>query len=164
MINPFSKPLFIHLVIKLGIDISHLTSLTSISFISTEELFGELKDETLANLRYLMNQLNAPRLRKMVIVVFLETEEDIEKLVQIDRDLADAKFNDLEDIRIGLHATVLEDRFKGGPYAFLRKVKGHFPLMSKRSTFRVDSYCWEHYWEDIIEYPKSPDMCTSRYT
>ena len=160
MINPFSKPLFIHLVIKLGIDISHLTSLTSISFISTEELFGELKDETLANLRYLMNQLNAPRLRKMVIVVFLETEEDIEKLVQIDRDLADAKFNDLEDILIGLHPT----DFKEDPDVFLRKVKGHFPLMSKRSTFRVDFYWHRHYWDNLIEYAESPDMYTSRDT
>ena len=112
MINPFSKPLFIHLVIKLGIDISHLTSLTSISFISTDEWYGELKDETLDNLRYFMNQLNAPRLRKMVIVVYLEKEACFERLGQIDRDLADAKFNDLEDILIGLHATVLEDPFK----------------------------------------------------
>ena len=95
-----------------------------------------------------MNQLNAPRLRKMVIVVFLQTKEGFEKLGQLDRDLADAKFNDLEDIRIGLHPT----DFKGDPYVFLGKVKGHFPLMSKRSTFRVDFYWLEHYWQDIIEF------------
>ena len=67
--------LFVHSVIEIGIDISHLTSLTSISFISTDEWDGELKDETLDNLRYLMNQLNAPRLREMAIVVFLEKKE-----------------------------------------------------------------------------------------
>ena len=152
--------LLVHSVIELGIDISHLTSLTSISFISTEDSFGELKDETLDNLRYFMNQLNAPRLRKMVIVVFLQTKEGFEKLGQLDRDLADAKFNDLEDIRIGLHPP----NYIGDRYAFLRKVKEHFPLMSKRSTFRVDFYWLEHYWQDIIEFAVDPDTYTSRYT
>ena len=152
--------LFVHSVIEIGIDISHLTSLTGISFISTEESFGELKGETLDNLRYLVNQLNAPRLRKMVIVVYLEKEACFEKLVQIDRDLADAKFNDLEDILIGLHPT----DFKEYPDVFLRKVKGHFPLISKRSTFRVDFYWHRHYWDNLIEYAESPDMYTSRYT
>ena len=152
--------LFVHSVIEIGIDISHLTSLTSISFISTDEWDGELKDETLDNLRYLMNQLNAPRLREMAIVVFLEKKECFEKLGQIDRDLADAKFNDLEDIRIGLHPSV----YLGDEHAFLRKVKEHFPLMSKRSTFRVDFYWHRHYWDNLIEYAESPYMYTSRYT
>ena len=152
--------LLVHSVIELGIDISHLTSLTSISFISTEDSFGELKDETLDNLRYLMNQLNAPRLRKMAIVVYLEREACFERLGQIDRDLADAKFNNLEDIRIGLHPT----DFKGDPYVFLGKLKGHFPLMSKRSTFRVDFYWLEHYLQDMIEYAEDPDTDTSRDT
>ena len=96
----------------------------------------------------------------MVIVVYLEKEACFERLGQIDRDLADAKFNDLEDILIGLHPT----DFKEDPDVFLRKVKGHFPLMSKRSTFRVDFYWLEHYWQDIIEFAVDPDTYTSRYT
>ena len=107
-----------------------------------------------------MNQLNAPRLRKMVIVVFLQTKEGFEKLGQLDRDLADAKFNDLEDIRIGLHPSV----YLGDEHAFLRKVKEHFPLMSKRSTFRVDLYRLEHYLQDRIEYAEDPDTDPSRDT
>ena len=96
----------------------------------------------------------------MVIVVFLQTKEGFEKLGQLDRDLADAKFNDLEDIRIGLHPP----NYIGDRYAFLRKVKEHFPLMSKRSTFKVDFYWLEHYLQDMIEYAEDRDTDTSRDT
>ncbi|KAK7679445.1 hypothetical protein QCA50_017499 [Cerrena zonata] len=126
-------------LLESGIDLSHLTNLTSIRLLGCDSGWGQ--DEEVNNIRQFLGQLNAPKLRMVAIQSFFGKEEEINMLASIDQSLADSKFDGLEVVRIDLY--VVSTLRKRPSQWIKRKVAELLPLTAKRGILIVDYPGWD---------------------
>ncbi|KAK7686461.1 hypothetical protein QCA50_010685 [Cerrena zonata] len=114
-----------------GIVLSRLTNLTSIRLLGSDFEWGQ--DEEVDNIRQILDQLNAPKLRMIAISSHFDKEEQIDMIASIDRSLADSKFDRLEAVRIELDVDS----------SLRRKVEELFPTTTKRGILITDFHGWD---------------------
>ncbi|KAK7686454.1 hypothetical protein QCA50_010678 [Cerrena zonata] len=69
--------------LKSGIDLSRLTSLTSIRLLGYDRAWGQ--DEEINNIQQILDQLNAPKLRMIAINSCFDKEEEIDMIASVDQ-------------------------------------------------------------------------------
>lgn len=127
----------------------HLTNLTSIRFMGCD---CDWDDVIVDNIHLFLYQLNAPRLREVTITVCFDKEGDAITLGRVDQTFTDAKFNELEVVRIELHQATMVTCPRA--LQIPRKVVANFPLTARRGILDVQPISIkQRYLNDTIGMP-----------